>query len=173
MSDKSNYASLGEYSLFNKDNNPFLSGVNANNTQGINTPGTATNILGGAEVGNVGNNPLNLEFGSGILPNFAGGQNNVTDPSMFDSLGDWFTDGDNLSGLGSVAKGAAGLWGAYNGNKQLGYAKDQMDWQMDMGNKNYTNSVAAYNNQRTDNYNKRKFYVPNSVDPRGVQGLLV
>lgn len=94
--------------------------------------------------------------GFGSLNTF--GMPSATGGGNLPSLGSGATPGGfgmNIPTLQLGLGGLSTLTNLYTGLKALGLAQDQFNFQRDMTNKNYANSVAAYNTSLTDKANSR------------------
>lgn len=68
--------------------------------------------------------------------------------NMFTSAFGWL--GDNAQGIGSLLQGIGALGSLWGTNKQIGIAKDQLNFQKQAYNTNLANQIASYNTNLED-----------------------
>ena len=115
------------------------------------------------ELGNYGqsapvnNNPglptaVGSDNGLGVLPAYG----SYVDPSTVEQTGLLdFLGKDGLANFGSILKGGASLYGAYNGAQQLKQAQDQFDFSKSAFNRNLNNQAQSVNTRLEDRQRAR------------------
>lgn len=134
---------------------PYTNGANWS-PQGLNAPGAAATAAAAfqvpnymrAGVPNAAGHDWMSGYGANVLPEFespvlGGGPPAAGGNGLFG----WLRNGENLSAL---AQGIGALSGAWMGRKQLGIARDNLNFQRDAFERNFANQTRSYNTSLED-----------------------